>query len=238
METNSQNDQDTDLLLAMLESIIGPGFKHSALLDALVQSQGDVDLAATTLRGEGSSRRPNSARGNDATKKRGSSGLDGWVTKPSEVGTRKKIKHDVSTSVEHDYIEISDDDEAEEGKGKSKAKSKAPVSSGQKVLVVTSLLDVLQSPRAGPSSNKITRLAPITLGTPALISQHTPNSYHTNVLSTDLACRLFYTLLDASEKGWRGTKWHINDKLVESPHLASFYTRDRPDDTNQAAGYW
>ncbi|KAB5594386.1 hypothetical protein CTheo_2163 [Ceratobasidium theobromae] len=73
-----------------------------------------------------------------------------------------------------------------------------------------------------------------------MISQHTPLTMHPSVLPLELSCRLFHTMLKASED-WSRNKWWLADRVVESPHTTSFYARrgnETDYDWNEAAQYW
>ncbi|KZT28478.1 hypothetical protein NEOLEDRAFT_1058500 [Neolentinus lepideus HHB14362 ss-1] len=103
--------------------------------------------------------------------------------------------------------------------------------------------------RPPPSPIKeVPRSPPLTLSNPDMVASHTPCTLHTSVLPPELACRLFYTMLDASED-WKRNKWWLFERLVESPHRTSFYVRkpkesdDDPVDVGseewrEASQYW
>ncbi|KAH7107480.1 hypothetical protein BKA62DRAFT_610313 [Auriculariales sp. MPI-PUGE-AT-0066] len=88
---------------------------------------------------------------------------------------------------------------------------------------VKSAFDVLKD-----SSDKrptaLPRLQPVTLSTPALVQRHTPCTMHLNILPPELACQLFYAMVQES-RSWTTNKWWLFDKLVESPHKTSFWIR-------------
>ncbi|KAJ7349213.1 hypothetical protein DFH08DRAFT_998809 [Mycena albidolilacea] len=70
----------------------------------------------------------------------------------------------------------------------------------------------------------VPKLPPLMLSTPAMVAEHTPCTLHPSILPPELACRLFYTMLDASRQ-WSRNKWWLFDRLVESPHRTSFFAR-------------
>lgn len=112
-----------------------------------------------------------------------------------------------------------------------KAKCKNPVD----------LMSVLRQPPS-PQKKPIPRLSPLTLSTPALVTKHTPCTLHLAVLPPELACRLFYAMLDAS-RAWKRNTWWLFDRVVESPHLTSFYARktdgvDADESWQEAAQFW
>ncbi|PCH38134.1 hypothetical protein WOLCODRAFT_130701 [Wolfiporia cocos MD-104 SS10] len=103
---------------------------------------------------------------------------------------------------------------------------------------------MLRQPNSSKSASRPPRFPPLTLATPSLVKQHTPCTLHHSILPPELACRLFYTMLDAS-KGWQKNRWWLFDRVVESPHTTSFYVRhdssaisDNESDMREAALYW
>ncbi|KAJ7093233.1 hypothetical protein C8R44DRAFT_835573 [Mycena epipterygia] len=101
-------------------------------------------------------------------------------------------------------------------------------------------MTVLRQP---PKTQKVLpRLPPLTLSTPVLVAQHTPCTLHPSVLPPELACRLFYSMVDASRQ-WSRNKWWLFDRVVESPHRTAFFARktDGIDDDSswqEAARFW
>ncbi|KDQ60675.1 hypothetical protein JAAARDRAFT_55409 [Jaapia argillacea MUCL 33604] len=87
-----------------------------------------------------------------------------------------------------------------------------------------SILSRLRPPPSSKTKSKPKALPPLSLPSPTLVSQHTPCTLHTSILPPELACRLFYTMLDEA-KEWKRNKWWLFDRLVESPHRTGFYTR-------------
>lgn len=105
---------------------------------------------------------------------------------------------------------------------------------------VVDLMTVLRQPPSAPQSAP--RLPPLTLSNPSLVAQHTPCTLHLSVLPRELACKLFYTMVDAS-KSWTQNKWWLVDRVVSSPHRTSFYARrqngvDGDCNWQEAAQYW
>lgn len=102
------------------------------------------------------------------------------------------------------------------------------------------LMLVLRQP--SPPRRTIPQQSPLTLPAPALVAKYTPCTLHPSVLPPELACRLFYTMLDASQ-GWKRNKWWLFDRLVESPHRTAFYARsddgiDGDSKWQEAAQFW
>ncbi|KAJ7684633.1 hypothetical protein DFH06DRAFT_1264123 [Mycena polygramma] len=101
-------------------------------------------------------------------------------------------------------------------------------------------MTVLQQP--AKTEKVVPKLPPLMLFTPALVAEHTPCSLHPSVLPPELACRLFYAMMDASRQ-WSRNKWWLFDRVVESPHRTAFFARktDGLDDNTawqEAARFW
>ncbi|KAF8636694.1 hypothetical protein AX17_003499 [Amanita inopinata Kibby_2008] len=154
--------------------------------------------------------------------KRKSDTLEGWLDNSSS-----KSKHRHTTQEDTKYLDL------------------MPSSNDTESLAVqprnaVNLMSVLQPP---PKSFKsVPRLPPLLLSSPALVAKHVPCTLHLSVLSPELACQLFYTMIDASRE-WKRNKWWLFDKVVESPHRTSFFARKtnglNDDETwQEAARYW
>lgn len=199
-------NSDTDTLIALVSSLLPQyTYAHDAILDALVQSKGDVEAAAEVLQ----SKMP--------TKKRSYGSLDSWLNPPV-----KKISACKDSPAPLTVI---------------KPGATATVASSS-----VNLMSILRQPHSDARSILPSRLPSLTLSTPALVAEHTPCTLHLSVLPPELACRLFYTMLDESKK-WKRNKWWIADKVVESPHLTSFYVRktdglDENETWQETAQYW
>ncbi|KIY43611.1 hypothetical protein FISHEDRAFT_53605 [Fistulina hepatica ATCC 64428] len=89
-------------------------------------------------------------------------------------------------------------------------------------------MSVLQQVPPSAAKNAVPRPPPLTLHTPEDVAAHTPCTLHPSVLPPQLACRLFYTMMDLS-KSWKRNKWWLFDRVVESPHLTSFFARPGKD---------
>jgi len=208
---------DTDTLIALVFSLL-PQNPHiptqDDIIEALVQSNGKPDEAARLLQS-------NSMAG--PSKKRKRIDLEAWLKPPS------KKKADVKGKVLQKHPDLSTL-KFEKKKPLSSSSSKAP----------TDLMSILRqppSPQKGPP-----RLAPMALSTPELVAENTPCTLHSSVLPSELACRLFYTMMDASQN-WKRNKWWLFDRVVESPHLTSFFARrtdglDDDESWQEAAQYW
>lgn len=151
------------------------------------------------------------------TKKRNHSSLDSWLTRPAKKISTRKDSPAPRTSIIKPYT---------------------PTTAASSSV---NFMSVLRKPPSDAPSTP-SRLPPLTLSTPALVAKHTPCTLHLSVLSQELACKLFYTMVDAS-KEWNRNKWWIADKVVESPHLTSFYVRntdelDKDEAWQETAQYW
>ncbi|KIM49268.1 hypothetical protein M413DRAFT_59732 [Hebeloma cylindrosporum] len=103
-------------------------------------------------------------------------------------------------------------------------------------------MSLLRQPSSRKKEHTQLRLPPMLLGTPELVAQHTPCTLHLSILPPQLACRLFYAMIEAS-KTWKRNKWWLFDRVVESPHLTSFFARktdgiDDDESWQEAAQYW
>lgn len=196
---------DTETLIALVSSLLPQyTFSQDVILDALIQSNGDVEAAVQVLQ----SKTP--------SKKRNHSSLDSWLNQPAKkISTRTELP--VPTSIIKP--------------------SPTTVASSS-----VNLMSVLRQPPSGDGPSNPSRLPTLTLPTPDLVAKHTPCTLHLSVLPQELACKLFYTMLDASIK-WKRNKWWIADRVVESQHLTSFYVRktnglDKDESWQETAQYW
>jgi hypothetical protein len=169
--------------------------------------------------------------------------LDDWLSpKPKasvSIGYKftKTSQAITAKSKDRVYIDLSLDDSEDEITISTPPRVSSS-STPTKVKPPSSLLSVLHDNTT--STRKAQRLAPLTLTTPALVSQHTPLTMHPCILPVDLSCRLYHAMIGASET-WSRNKWWMVDKLVESPHTTSFYARRGTEDDydwTEAAQYW
>ncbi|KIK63613.1 hypothetical protein GYMLUDRAFT_40671 [Collybiopsis luxurians FD-317 M1] len=208
-------EQDNDILLALVSSLTEKEHSTEVILDTLVQSKGDPQLAAQIL----NRNQPGSDDGAGKRKRKRTLDLDGWLK-----GTKhaKNIPRDASSP-----------------RSNSASPSKASTSSlrtTQDVDLMTILKQPSTSRKAPP------RKQPLTLSSPEMVAEHTPCTMHLSALPSELASRLFYTLEDSS-KNWQRNKWWLFDRLVESPHKTAFFVRKTDgisdDETwHESAQYW
>jgi hypothetical protein len=102
-------------------------------------------------------------------------------------------------------------------------------------------MTVLNRPPNSKES-KIPQLPPLMLSNPILVAQNTPCALHMSILPPELACKLFYTMVNAS-RSWKRNQWWLVDRLVESPHRTSFFARkddglDADETWQEAAQFW
>ncbi|KAJ7074260.1 hypothetical protein C8F01DRAFT_1099850 [Mycena amicta] len=106
------------------------------------------------------------------------------------------------------------------------------------------IVDLMSVLRQAPKVEKgPTKLAPLLLSSPSMITEHIPCvTLHSSILPPELACRLFYTMIDQA-RDWSRNKWWLFDRVVESPHRTSFFARrtnglDDDDQWQEAAQFW
>ena len=214
--------EDTDTLMALVSSLLTTITqpKPEEILDALMKSNGDPTAAAQLLE---------QGKGSAASKKRKRTGdLNDWLKSPASSGNTAGASQITPGQSDSTKAKVSESKRAQVSPFKSRP--------------VVDLMSVLHQPSPSAQSKQPPRLPPLMLSTPSLVAQHTPCTLHLSVLPPELACRLFYTMIDASE-GWKKNKWWLFDRVVESPHRTSFYARklkkDGVDqDWQEAAQYW
>ncbi|KAF9532321.1 hypothetical protein CPB83DRAFT_847645, partial [Crepidotus variabilis] len=215
--------EDTDTLLALVYSLIPSNqqesIKQHDALQALISSNGNVEDAVQLLLTKSC---PGASR---SVTKRKRGDLDSWLKLPS-----KKIQTETLDNPSKDEILDATSSKPLLSKPKSPNRSKLPVD-------LMAVLRQPPSPRKGP-----VQLPPMTLSTPEMVAKHTPCTLHYSILPPELACQLFYSMIDLS-KGWKKNKWWLFDRVVESPHLTSFFARqtDGLDDDvawQEAAQFW
>ncbi|CAL1704966.1 unnamed protein product [Somion occarium] len=251
MDANS----DTDVLLAMLSSLLcTPISDQSVLLNALVECNGDVEQAAQILN-SGPSQSNRRSTSPPKQKRKHVMGLEGWVQRsPGKDGASyrsKSVKRARRESPTETVVEDTDDALSFHGSTSSKPRSSSskpssrvqlPVASGSspskaKPLSKQEFMSVLRPPNSTDGKAKASppKHPPLTLSTPELVAKHTPCTIHSSILPTELACRLFYTMLDLS-RDWDRNRWYLFDRLVESPHKTCFFVRQQTLDSPEWAG--
>lgn len=201
----------------VLSLLTAPQPETTVVLDALLQCDGDVQASADLITAT-----YNSTPVIASKRKASSSDLTNWLTSGSRPPSKKppsSKKRDVFHSGTAEKITVP--------ATSSGSPSKPPIN----------LMDVLhQNPAAKPS---IPRLPPLTLSNPTMVAQHTPCTQHLSILPPELACKLFYYMVDLS-RSWTRNRWWLFDRVVESPHRTSFFVRKHSTDESwhEAAQYW
>jgi hypothetical protein len=219
--------EDTDTLLALICSLLPDNITLSqeSLLDALVQTNGDVEKAAEII----SKQCLNSKRKRKVS-------LDSWLIHTNT--SSNDANSGQSSSLQSRLRSESPNKKPRPASGTSTAKiiaSDPPLS--RPVKPVENLLDVLRQPlrdSVATGATSVPRLPPLTLSNPSLVAQHTPCTHHLGILPAELACRLFYTMLHEA-RDWPRNKWWLVDRLVESPHRSSLYTRHSVEGKDEVA---
>ncbi|KAF5372837.1 hypothetical protein D9758_001657 [Tetrapyrgos nigripes] len=214
--------EDTDVLIALVSSQLNRQSDVDTILDALVQSNGDPQAAASLL----------NEQANPKSKKRKRAvggGLHGWLDKDKSPKVAKKDDALPSRSTVTDVSSST----------KPPSKSSKPASTAKPVV---DLMSVLRQPEPTSPKKKKPQISPLTLSSPAMIAEHIPCTLHTSVLPPKLASDLFYTMLTKS-KNWQRNKWWLFDKVVESPHRTSFFARktdgvNNDESWQEVAQYW
>ncbi|KAI5117432.1 hypothetical protein M0805_007003 [Coniferiporia weirii] len=215
------SSEDTEVLLVSLVSLLEPNVPtQSELLNALVDCEGNVEAAAQLLRSSTKTKHTTSKK-----RKRTTTDLEGWLSGKSSGRSKEK---DASKSPANASKASKDASHANPGSAPCLDDSTAtaaprpqPAGTPSNVKPV----DLMSILRAPPSERpSIVRNLPITLTNPAMVAHHVPCTLHHSILPPELACELFYTLLDAAQ-GWSRNKWWLFDRLVQSPHRTSFFAR-------------
>jgi hypothetical protein len=214
-------DEDTDTLLALVSSLLPDNITPSQenLLDALLQTDGDVEKAVEII----SKQRLNSKRKRKVS-------LDSWLIRTTASSNDANGQ---SSSLHSRPGSVSPNKKPRSATGTPTA-PEPPLS--RPVKPVDNLLDVLRQPLpvSVATGSSVPRLPPLTLSNPSLVAQHTPCTHHLGILPAELACRLFYTMLHEAQD-WPRNKWWLVDRLVESPHRSSLYTRHPVEGKDEAA---
>jgi len=191
-------DLDTETLVALVSSLLNHISNQETILEALVRSEGDAQRAANVL---------NKSHGfGEKGKKRKRQTLDNWFRKLKSSTSMVNQKASLNEGVPTLINPINP---------KPTVRSRATMD----------FMTVLRPPLSENNlKRKIKSLPPLTLANPSMVAEHTPCTLHLSTLPPELACQLFYTMLEAS-KNWQRNRWWLFDRIVESPHRTSFYAR-------------
>jgi hypothetical protein len=218
---------DTDTLIALVSSLLNCPVEHEIILETLVITNGDVQCAAEILNDT------DDTIGGivEGGRKRKKPSLDTWLknTKPSAK----------------ECIDLTQTEYASSSSSTIKPKSNIRMASKSPTKPPTDLMTILRQPQTREQfkMRKIRGLPPLMLSNPSMVAEHTPCTLHLSVLPPDLACRLFYVMINASKK-WQRNKWWLFDRVVESPHRTSFFARPtaagerNADEWQEAAQFW
>ncbi|KAG6333602.1 hypothetical protein ID866_5487 [Astraeus odoratus] len=212
------DNTDTDTLVAMVLSMLTASLPEPAVvIDALIQCDGDVQAAVNLLVGR--SRKDSSTPGSATKRKACTSDITSWLTggTPSKKPSSDKSKIERFTPPKK--ITASANSARE-------SPSKQPAN----------LFKILRQPPREKSS--VPRLPPLTLSNPSMVAQYTPCTLHPSILPPELACKLFYSMVDLSQS-WKRNRWWLFERVVQSPHRTSFFVRKYDDESwHEAAQYW
>lgn len=231
-------DLDTDTLIALVSSLLPQNqilVTPEEIIDALIQSNGNVETAAqalqTTVKLISKLSKETEILASPGKRKRVD--LDVWLKTPSKKQREPALNLDVLSN-----------DASSSSLSVSKATSSGHEKPSKPTLVAKPAMDLMSILRRQPSQKEKgpTRLVPLTLSNPKMVADHTPCTLHPSILPPELACRLFYSMVNAS-KEWSKNKWWLFDRVVESPHLTSFFARktnglDGDESWQEAAQYW
>jgi hypothetical protein len=214
-----QREHDTETLLALLASLLDENVAvntaQDVLLSTLVDAEGDVEIAAVRLNASGMTSKTSNTqlRG----KKRKRPGLDRWIVnkRSPSIGGKSSLevdqteRNDPSTSRKfiEDIIEVPDDEGDDRHTGSKLVSPSQPKPTSHSSGLSVSLMSVLKQAPTKEKKRPM-QLAPRTLGTPALVAEHTPCTLHHSILPLELACRLFYGMLKEAG-GWDRNKWYV-----------------------------
>lgn len=224
----AMNEADTETLIAMVTSLLTvPHPGQSVVLDTLVQCSGDVQATAASINAKHTK---NSSKPASAKRKASSTDLTNWLVSPHPTPSSSKPHSAKKCTTERPNA----------GFGQLVIKDTTHIAGGSPGKPAVDLKRVLRPPSS--STPSVPRLPPLTLSNPSMVEQHTPCTLHLSVLPPELACELFYTMMDLS-RSWKRNRWWLFDRVVESPHRTSFFVRrtngvDDNESWQEAAQYW
>lgn len=207
---------DTETLIAMVSSLLdGSPPDGSVILEALVSCDGDVAAAAKAL----NTRRLDTPSKVAGSKRKRKANIEDWL----KASPRQGAATDEASSSTPSRTRTSAKPASKDKPISSSSLRVKPVSTSK---ATVDLMSVLKQPKPASADSRKTaaRLPPLMLYTPEKVAEHTPCTMHLNVLPQELACRLFYTMMGLSVD-WKPNKWWLFDRVVESPHVTSFFAR-------------
>lgn len=202
-------EEDTDLLLALLKSLLHPAtYPEDALLRVLVECDGSPEAAAERLLGEigeTSSSLP-IKQGGKKKRQQTQTTLKNFAQPPPA----KRAASATTSRSEATAVDAS----------ASAACSKSETSKASKpVFDLAMLKDVSSSEKCKTAAPRAS-LSTLVLATDALLAKHLPCIIAPpSPLSPELATALFYAM-HAESRTFQKLKWNINAREVESPHVS------------------
>ncbi|KAF8558449.1 hypothetical protein OG21DRAFT_1474901 [Imleria badia] len=215
------SEADTETLIAMVTSLLTVPHPGQEVCG------GDVQAAAASIDAKHAK---DSSKPASAKRKTPSSDLSNWLVSPHPTPSSSKPPSFKKRASEQPDI----------GPGSLAIKDTTHFSGGSPGKPAVDLTSALRAPP--PSKPSVPRLLPLTLSNPSMVAQHTPCTLHLSILPPELACELFYIMMDLSQS-WKRNKWWLFDRIVESPHRTSFFVRksngmDGNVAWQEAAQYW
>lgn len=210
------SSEETDILLATLISLLQPPIpSHTDLLNALADNDGNPEAAARSFARE---------RGTERTqkRKRATTDLEQWLKLSDRDASDGRSSPDAASSAHKRSKPESYNSQSTTVNSSRQSKTPSTGHNSNPPRLVN-LMSVLRDDSSS-AMTAVPRLPPLLLSSPSMVAQHTPCTLHYSVLPQDLACELFYTMLDAAQS-WSRNKWWLFDRLVESPHRTSFFAR-------------
>ena len=225
----AMSEADTETLIAMVASLLTvPNPGQDVVLDTLVQCSGDIQAAAALIDAKHTK---GSSKPASAKRQIPSSDLSNWLMSPHPTPSSSKLPSLKKKRAPQ---------QPDTGPGPLAIKDTTHTPGNSPGKPAVDLMSVLRPPP--PSKPSVPRLPPLMLSNPAMVAQHTPCTLHLSVLPPELACELFYNMMDLSQS-WKRNKWWLFDRIVESPHRTSFFVRstngvDDNESWQEAAQYW
>lgn len=170
-------DEDTDVLLALLETSLPSwlAVPKEELLEALISSGGNVELAARVLNDTLGGNRHTSWRSN--SKRKAEAGLDAWLSRSKRQliskGTRSKDDGLLPDELQHTL-----------GSSTVSTASEVGLNSANNLPPSTrpSPLSLVLKDRTPATAHVVQRLPVLLLSTAEAIANHTPTTLHTSIL--------------------------------------------------------
>lgn len=218
MNSNDEDDADTDTKLAMLASLLEPAsFPIEDLLDALQASKGDVAKSAEVLL---------LPRVKSAEKRKAGTSLQSWLGKkqaPTPIHFPSRTREPQATAF-HDELQAVTDQNTRSTMATTTTTTSTKTKNDKPPV---DLLSVLKQPTT-PEKPKIVPRPALHLPNQSAINSHKlPLTLLQSPLSPSFASALYLTMMDESQT-WERNRFYLAGKWVESPHTVCHYARDPP----------